>query len=40
VGSVAPKVDPNDRIKWVDKPEGISLNLLCPAQSFPMPIAR
>nr|XP_036670153.1 Down syndrome cell adhesion molecule-like protein Dscam2 isoform X11 [Drosophila suzukii] len=40
VGSVAPKVDPNDRIKWVDKPEGISLNLLCPAQSFPMPISR
>nr|NP_001246169.1 down syndrome cell adhesion molecule 1, isoform BJ [Drosophila melanogaster]AFH07924.1 down syndrome cell adhesion molecule 1, isoform BJ [Drosophila melanogaster] len=40
VGSVAPKVDPNDRIKWVDKPRGSSLNLLCPAQSFPMPSAR
>nr|XP_017031922.1 Down syndrome cell adhesion molecule-like protein Dscam2 isoform X27 [Drosophila kikkawai] len=40
VGSVAPKVDPNDRIKWVDRPGGSSLNLLCPAQSFPVPAAR
>ncbi|KAM8712137.1 hypothetical protein ACLKA7_012632 [Drosophila subpalustris] len=40
VGSVAPKVDPNDRIKWVDKPKGVSLSLLCPAQSYPTPAAR
>ncbi|XP_034142398.1 Down syndrome cell adhesion molecule-like protein Dscam2 isoform X5 [Drosophila guanche] len=40
VGSVAPKVDPNDRIKWVDKPLGSSLSLLCPAQSYPVPAAR
>ncbi|KRF98103.1 uncharacterized protein Dwil_GK22019, isoform BN [Drosophila willistoni] len=40
VGSVAPKVDANDRIKWVDRSGGCSLNLLCPAQSYPVPFAR
>ncbi|XP_070134562.1 cell adhesion molecule Dscam1 isoform X12 [Drosophila bipectinata] len=40
VGSVAPKVDVKDRITWLDKPEGQALNLLCPAQSYPMPAYR
>ncbi|XP_037715241.1 Down syndrome cell adhesion molecule-like protein Dscam2 isoform X29 [Drosophila subpulchrella] len=40
VGSVAPKVDVKDRITWLDKPRGQALNLLCPAQSYPMPAYR
>lgn len=40
VGSVAPKVDVKDRITWLDKPQGQALNLLCPAQSYPMPAYR
>ncbi|XP_070851155.1 cell adhesion molecule Dscam1 isoform X41 [Drosophila suzukii] len=40
VGSVAPKVDVKDRINWLDKPRGQALNLLCPAQSYPMPAYR
>ncbi|XP_032292779.1 cell adhesion molecule Dscam1 isoform X25 [Drosophila virilis] len=40
VGSVAPKVDVKDRITWLDKPTGQALNLLCPAQSYPMPAYR
>nr|NP_001036520.1 down syndrome cell adhesion molecule 1, isoform L [Drosophila melanogaster]ABI31071.1 down syndrome cell adhesion molecule 1, isoform L [Drosophila melanogaster] len=40
VGSVAPKVDVKDRITWLDKPMGQALSLLCPAQSYPMPVYR
>lgn len=40
MGSVAPKVDPKDRINWVDKYLGKDLSLLCPAQSYPMPFYR
>ncbi|KAL9920277.1 Down syndrome cell adhesion molecule 1 isoform 9-T9 [Glossina fuscipes fuscipes] len=40
MGSVAPKVDVKDRINWIDKPQGRDFNLLCPAQSYPMPAYR
>lgn len=40
MGSVAPKVDANDRLTLVDKHQAMDLSLLCPAQSYPMPFYR
>lgn len=40
MGSVAPKVDMNDKLKFSAKHLNTSLSILCPAQGYPMPAFR
>ncbi|XP_034142419.1 Down syndrome cell adhesion molecule-like protein Dscam2 isoform X23 [Drosophila guanche] len=40
VGSVKPKINIQDKLQTREMAEGVSLALLCPAQSYPMPSHR
>lgn len=40
IGSVSPKINPQDRSTIIDREAGKTLNFLCPAQSYPSPLFR
>lgn len=40
IGSKSPTFSTDDKLSWYVRTVGQSLNLLCPAQAFPVPVFR